>query len=186
MMPAPASVMASMASSNCWRQSQRREWKTSPVRHWEWIRTIGGVEWMSPITRAIADSVRTAGAGMLSLHREGFSTMPSKPKMRKCPQRVGKSASATFFTLSNAMLRFYLSRNRSVERRWPRGERGQHSNMPRDLLQYSDAGLQVLLVAAVGGAHQRRAGDSGAAVAGQVETDDNCVRASGAGRRFDG
>ncbi len=32
---------------------------------------------------------------------------PSKPRMRKSPQRVGKSASATFFTLSNPIPSFY-------------------------------------------------------------------------------
>ena len=41
-MPAPASAMVASASSSCWRQSQRSEWKTSPVRHCEWMRTIGG------------------------------------------------------------------------------------------------------------------------------------------------
>src|SRR5205823_9131894 len=101
--------MAAMASSNCWRQSQRREWKTSAVRHWEWTRTMGGAVWMSPMTRATADSVRMRGGGMLSLQAAGFSTMPSKPRMRNCPQRVGKSASATFVTLANGMISLYVS-----------------------------------------------------------------------------
>ena len=45
--------MVASASSNCWRQSQRREWKTSPVRHWEWMRTIGGSAPGAEGTRAI-------------------------------------------------------------------------------------------------------------------------------------
>ncbi len=45
-------------SSSCWRQSQRREPKTSPVRHWEWMRTRGGAELTSPITNATASSLR--------------------------------------------------------------------------------------------------------------------------------
>src|SRR5580698_4262155 len=40
--------------------------------------------------------------------------MPSKPRMRKAPQRVGKSASATFLTLSNAMILFYEDRDTSA------------------------------------------------------------------------
>ena len=40
--------------------------------------------------------------------------MPSNPRMRKAPQRVGKSASATFFTLSNAMAPFYLATRQSA------------------------------------------------------------------------
>ena len=31
------------ASSSCARQSQRRLWNTSPVRHCEWMRTSGGL-----------------------------------------------------------------------------------------------------------------------------------------------
>ena len=31
------------AISSCRRQSQRSEPKTSPVRHWEWMRTRGGL-----------------------------------------------------------------------------------------------------------------------------------------------
>ena len=34
--------MAHRAISNCARQSQRKLWNTSPVRHWEWMRTNGG------------------------------------------------------------------------------------------------------------------------------------------------
>src|ERR1700761_2267086 len=64
---------------------------------------------MSPMTRATADSMRVAGAGTLSLHGAGEVTRPSKPRMRKCPQRVGKSASATFFTLSSGMVSLYVS-----------------------------------------------------------------------------
>src|SRR5438045_2434229 len=64
---------------------------------------------MSPMTSATADSVRMAGAGMLSLHAAGFSTRPSKPRMRNCPHRVGKSASATFVTLANGMISLYVS-----------------------------------------------------------------------------
>src|SRR5271169_1690825 len=66
-MPVPLSAMVARASSSCWRQSQRSEWKTSPVRHWEWMRTMGGAAKMSPMTRAIADSTRRAGAGAASL-----------------------------------------------------------------------------------------------------------------------
>ena len=33
---------------------------------------------------------------------------PSKPRMRKAPQRVGKSASAIFFTISNPIVSFYV------------------------------------------------------------------------------
>src|SRR5580704_2256426 len=73
------------------------------------MRTIGGALWMSPITRATADSVRMAGGGTLSLQAAGFSTMPSKPRMRKCPQRVGKSASAAFVTLAKGMISLYVS-----------------------------------------------------------------------------
>jgi hypothetical protein len=64
---------------------------------------------MSPMTRATADSVRTAGGGMLSLQAVGFSTMPSKPRMRKWPQRVGKSASASLVTLAKGMIPLYVS-----------------------------------------------------------------------------
>src|SRR5580693_8586077 len=126
-MPLPASAMVARASSSCWRQSQRREWKTSPVRHWEWMRTMGGAgfplaadAWMSPMTRATADSVRTVGAGMLSLQAAGFSTMPSKPRMRKWPQRVGKSASATLVTLAKGMIRLYVSVLMEVRFAWGR------------------------------------------------------------------
>ena len=44
---------------------------------------------MSPMTRATADSLRRSAAAPNS---------PSKPKIRKTPQRVGKSASATLRT----------------------------------------------------------------------------------------
>src|SRR6201996_9220778 len=63
---------------------------------------------MSPMTRATADSMRVAGAGTLSLHGAGEVTRPSKPRMRNCPQRVGKSASATFFTLSSGIVSLYV------------------------------------------------------------------------------
>src|SRR6202022_472473 len=110
-MPAPASAMVARASSSCWRQSQRREWKTSPVRHWEWMRTMGGGagDRTSPMTRATGVSTRLAGAGMPSLQDSGAACMPSKPRMRKCPQRVGRSASATFLTLLKVMERLYGS-----------------------------------------------------------------------------
>ena len=39
----------------------------------------------------------------------GLSTTPSKPRMRKCPQRVGRSASATFRTISKAIFLLYVS-----------------------------------------------------------------------------
>src|SRR5271156_5418954 len=70
---------------------------------------MGGCAWMSPMTRATADSVRTAGGGTLSLQAAGFSIRPSKPRMRKCPQRGGKSASATLVTLANGMVSLYVS-----------------------------------------------------------------------------
>src|SRR5277367_6861676 len=73
------------------------------------MRTMGDALWMSPMTRATADSVRMAGAGMLSLQAAGFSTMPSKPRMRKWPQRVGKSASAILVTLAKGMIPLYVS-----------------------------------------------------------------------------
>ena len=47
------------AISSCARQSQRRLWKTSPVRHWEWIRTSGGGPARSPIFSTTASSVRS-------------------------------------------------------------------------------------------------------------------------------
>ena len=37
--PAPSSAIVRMALWSCQPQSQRSEWKTSPVRHLEWIRT---------------------------------------------------------------------------------------------------------------------------------------------------
>ena len=38
----PSPAIVSSAISSCARQSQRRLWNTSPVRHWEWMRTSGG------------------------------------------------------------------------------------------------------------------------------------------------
>src|ERR1035437_3583971 len=113
-MPAPASAMVASASSSCCRQSQRSEWKTSPVRHWEWMRTMGGsapglAGTMSPSTRAMADSTRRTGGGTWSLRGSGSATTPSKPRMRKCPQRVGKSASASLRTDSKGIFRLYGS-----------------------------------------------------------------------------
>src|SRR6478752_8365400 len=66
---------------------------------------------MSPMTRATrpsTDSPSVTDAGLQSLF--GAERVPSKPKMRKAPQRVGKSASATFFTPSSAMHLFYFAR----------------------------------------------------------------------------
>src|ERR1035441_2907024 len=40
----------------------------------------------------------------------GAVSTPSKPRMRKAPQRVGNSASAIFFTFANPMRLFYLAR----------------------------------------------------------------------------
>src|ERR1700733_13042807 len=129
-MPDPASVMVVRASSSCWRQSQRREWNTSPVRHLEWLRTIGGAAWISPITRATADSIRFDGAAMASLHGSGLSITPSKPRMRNCPQRVGKSASAILVTAEKGIARLYGSHSS------PRGLFGEEPRL--DLA--SDAG----------------------------------------------
>src|SRR6185312_715984 len=49
------------------------------------MRTSGGAEWISPITRA------TAASG---LQVSGSRSLPSKPRIRNLPKRVGKSASA--------------------------------------------------------------------------------------------
>ena len=56
--PHPRRRSCASAISSCWRQSQRSEPKTSPVRHCEWIRTSGGAECTSPITKATASSTR--------------------------------------------------------------------------------------------------------------------------------
>jgi len=52
--------------------------------------------WRSPRVRATADStaLRVSSPG---------ATRPSKPRMRKCPQRVGKSASAILVTLAKGI-----------------------------------------------------------------------------------
>jgi hypothetical protein len=39
------------------------------------------------------------------------NSFPSNPRIRNAPHRVGKSASATFFTLSNAIPQFYFAPN---------------------------------------------------------------------------
>src|SRR5664280_506289 len=76
------------------------------------MRTMGGSApgfggKMSPITRAIADSTRWVGAGFASLHDSGLATMPSNPRIRNWPQRVGKSASASLRTDSKGIFRLY-------------------------------------------------------------------------------
>src|SRR5450631_2296317 len=75
---------------------------------------------MSPMTSATSPStgLPVSEAGGQSVR--GASGVPSKPRMRKVPQRVGKSASAIFFTLSNAMVPFY----RGDGRRTVTGDRG--------------------------------------------------------------
>ena len=61
-----------------WRQSQRREWKTSPVRHWEWMRTMGGGGVVrSPMTRAMAVSTRV-GVGALAGGGSGEETLEAE------------------------------------------------------------------------------------------------------------
>ena len=56
-MPEPSSAMRAMAASSWAPQSQRREAKTSPVRHWEWTRTsTGSAGSMAPITSATCSS----------------------------------------------------------------------------------------------------------------------------------
>src|ERR1039458_1247514 len=69
---------------------------------------------MSPITRATRPSISLPSPlpapldGPSSQGRTAVGA-PSKPRMRKAPQRVGKSASAIFFTLSNPMIPFYFA-----------------------------------------------------------------------------
>src|ERR1035437_8720849 len=66
---------------------------------------------MSPITRATRPSTSPLPApfaGPFSPGRTAVIT-PSKPRIRKAPQRVGKSASAIFFTLSNPIIPFYFA-----------------------------------------------------------------------------
>src|SRR6476659_6189948 len=87
--PEPADAIMVSAISSCCRQSQRKEPNTSPVKHWEWIRTSGTAERTSPMTRATAVS---------SFRRLPSPNSPSKPRIRNAPQRVGKSASATLRT----------------------------------------------------------------------------------------
>src|SRR5271166_5785475 len=67
---------------------------------------------MSPITRATRPSASSffAPTDGPSPPEQAAVKTPSKPSMRKAPQRVGKSASAIFFTLSNPMLLFYFAR----------------------------------------------------------------------------
>lgn len=79
------------AISSCWRQSQRSEPKTSPVRHCEWMATNGGRECTSPMTNATASSRREAWL------RKSVSppNCPWNPKMRNLPHRVGNSAEET-------------------------------------------------------------------------------------------
>src|ERR1035437_5375731 len=66
---------------------------------------------MSPITRATRPSTSPLHVpfdGPSSLGQSAVS-LPSKPIIRKAPQRVGKSASAIFFTLSNPIIPFYFA-----------------------------------------------------------------------------
>src|SRR5260370_151408 len=111
--PRSSPAKLSMASSNCARQSQRRLWNTSPVRHCEWIRTRGGGSPdRSPRTRTIASST------------DALSTAPSNPKIRNCPNRVGKAASATFRNWNSeeiCMERFFCSSKPTIIEDCPGG-----------------------------------------------------------------
>src|SRR6202046_1938383 len=73
------------------------------------MRTRGGAECMSPITRATRPSTRFPCLTDSSQQGRGAGRYPSKPRMRKCPQRVGKSASAIFTTRSKLILYFTAS-----------------------------------------------------------------------------
>jgi len=74
-----------MAAASCWPQSQRMEPNTSPVRHSLCTRTsVGSSGWTSPMIRAMW--VR-------------LSASDWKATVRKWPQRVGSSASATLVTM---------------------------------------------------------------------------------------
>src|SRR5579871_1536412 len=75
------------------------------------MRTSGGAAWMSPITRATRPSTRRPDAPPCSQQGRGSGSTPSKPRMRKAPQRVGKSASAIFLTLSKPIIPFYEMRH---------------------------------------------------------------------------
>ena len=59
---------------------------------------------MSPITRATSPSTCLPACSPCSQQGLGAGNTPSNPRIRKAPQRVGKSASAILFTLSNAMV----------------------------------------------------------------------------------
>src|SRR6185312_6797243 len=65
------------------------------------MRTSGGAVRTSPITRATSSS----GAGS---HSAGACILPSKPRIRNSPQRVGNSASAICVTLASAITPFYV------------------------------------------------------------------------------
>src|SRR5947199_393704 len=57
MTPFPSFATSSKARSSCAPQSQRAEWKTSPVRHDEWTRTSNSsFSSISPITSATCSS----------------------------------------------------------------------------------------------------------------------------------
>ena len=54
--PRPSAAIRFIAASSCGPQSQRSEWNTSPVRHFEWTRTITSVPVpISPRTSATCD-----------------------------------------------------------------------------------------------------------------------------------
>ena len=75
---------------------------------------------MSPMTRATALSERVGG--LVPLQGGGLSRMPSKPKMRKCPQRVGKSASAMRRNEENGMAGLYDSPGaQKIQPTWHKG-----------------------------------------------------------------
>src|SRR5579862_3966946 len=63
------------------------------------MRTRGEPVWTSPTTRATASSV-------LALSDDA---RVAKPWIRKCPQRVGKSADATCFTFERVTIGLYRS-----------------------------------------------------------------------------
>src|ERR1035437_8571921 len=66
---------------------------------------------MSPITRATRPSTSPLPAPVDGPFRPGRTAVitPSKPKIRKAPQRARIAASAVFFTLSNPMRLFYFA-----------------------------------------------------------------------------
>src|SRR6266567_8384596 len=64
---------------------------------------------MSPISNATSPSTLLPAYSPSSLPGRAKGSLPSNPRIRKAPQRVGKSASAIFFTLSKAISPFYVA-----------------------------------------------------------------------------